>query len=1776
MFRKTLGSTLTYLSTAFVLLFLCLPQAQSASMNGFTITKAPTVKKSSVFHTYTRVTPVRTIPLRDMKGINLPPALRNAMGNRSYTQQQIEQLRQKLIASGYIKPPKAPYTIPLGKLKPVGTNMPAVNTSKYRQYRIGQRLGYSSSYAFPGIGASDTPQDSIGCAPPDTNSAVGYDSAVGHDVVIEITNLCSSSVTPGVGAFKIWDATTGAVIQGTTSLGGLWSTSDCQQGGGDNNVNYDQFAQRWFMTQFNSSYTGVCLAVSVSSDPTGAYNLYDIVMDPNGFTDYPKVGKWVTGDPNVDSYMITANDFPPAACGNCTVFTAVQRSAVLAGTTAGVQTVIGPAYTTGLDFSTLPADVDGLNTAPTDAPGIFVDYISPWYYGGSTYALEMWQMSVNWTTPSVSLTGPTAFNVNPFQDGDITCAPQPSPGECLPLLGDRLMYRLAYRNGMGGDGHQVLLTNHTVTANGGSSAPVGIDWDELDAPAGSTDPTTWAITQQGLYAPSDGNSRWMGSIAMDHVGNIALGYTISGPSMDPSVAVTGQNVGAPSGTMDAPESILIAGTGVQENTGRWGDYSSIMPSGTDDCTFWTAQEYISNTGSFNWSTGNGNLKFSNCSIGPEGTVAGAVTDSSTNNVIVGAVVTLAPGGYSATTGNNGNYTMTVPVATYQATAAAFGYIPQTVSGVGVIQNQTTTENFALNPAPTATVSGSVADATPSGHTYGLYGEVKVSNPTFGQVADVWTDAHGEYSVNLPEGSDYTLNATAYLPGYNPGSATISNLSGNTTQDLGLTISSGCTAPGYQVTSGLAADFNGSFPPSGWTIVNDVDNTYTHWERNDSYGDNNFTGGTGFAAEANDDHGGSGLGAYSTQIISPPIDVSSLANANISWNENVQFLGTSELDFDISTDGGNTWITIFPQDLNTTGDCGTLYGTPGCSVSGSIASYLPSSGTFQLRWHFYNTDPNAWDWYTQIDDVLLGAGCAKVPGGLVTGRIRDANTRLGLTGATVSDSNTPSNTTKSITNSADSNLPTGWYWLFSNTNSADVITASDSGYSNASATLNVADDSITNQNLMLGAAQFVGTPGSYDLHVMVGTNSDQLFTIQNTGDGDGLASFETFNFAPPSGSQGQGAPLNQIHCSNLSPLSMVWLQNQKHGGYSPGCGIGNDNPNKSPPNAPAWTSITDYPGGIMDNAVATDEASGKVYSVGGVDGSGTTTAAGNVYDPNTQTWTAIAPLPSPSEKPASAFINGKLYVADGWDTSGNPTAALRIYDPSSNTWSSGANNPAPEGGGVGVAVLNNKMYLIGGCPTGSSCGDTVVEAYDPSTDTWTAPGALAAYPHQVSWEACGAVTGTLYCAGGISSSAYSDAYVYDTSANTWTAIAPIPESMWGGGYSGTSQGLLISGGIDNGSISNVGYIYTPGSNSWTPLPNSINSLYRGGSACGFYKVGGSLGGFQGQTGSELLAGYSPCGSGPIPWLGIMKNPKPVAAGTTGHDRFRFKGAGQTEFTTSQAYLMMGGTPYAPQQIDLTVHWDPRPVDLAVVPTANLSKLYAGGNLVFFVKLRNLSDAMGAASQVTLTYPLPAGVAYLSSYGDGTCSLASGTVTCTFPGSLPVAGRMDEQINVVPSIAGTLTSTFTVSAREPDLNYANNTASVTTTVLAVSRVTFDTITANHHSVTVGGQVTFNMGISNKGTANAKGVMVSVQLPPSLRFTGTNSGACSSKGDVVTCNLGQLTRGGKANVGITATAMRAGAATVTATITTSSHDSGGANHTGTVNVTVTPPSSMPPALR
>ncbi len=449
----------------------------------------------------------------------------------------------------------------------------------------GPKVGTTGGLNFAGIGdTSNTPANPCNCAPPDTNGAVG---------ATQFVQWVNS-------AFAVYNKSTGALVSGPTAGNTLWAGfgGGCQANNdGDIIAQYDKAANRWVMTQFSVTNPATygylqCVAVSTTSDATGTYNRYAF-QEPN-FNDYPKLGVWPDGY-YASFNMFSGNSFTGArAC-------AFDSAAMRAGT-AATQVCFQLSSSFG---GLLPSDLDGTTAPPAGSPNFYLNF--------GTNALNLWKFHVDFATPSNStFSGPTTIPVAAFTaacSGGGSCIPQPSTSNKLDSLADRLMYRLAYRNRAGTES---LVVNHSVTVSGSKRSSVtGVRWYELRV-SRSPDPTgTLSVFQQGTYSP-DSSSRWMGSIAMDKVGDIALGYSVSSASVFPSIRYTGRVPSDPLGTMEAENSILAGGGSQTGTLHRWGDYSSMSVDPVDDCTFWYTTEYLQTSGSFNWSTQIASFKFPGC------------------------------------------------------------------------------------------------------------------------------------------------------------------------------------------------------------------------------------------------------------------------------------------------------------------------------------------------------------------------------------------------------------------------------------------------------------------------------------------------------------------------------------------------------------------------------------------------------------------------------------------------------------------------------------------------------------------------------------------------------------------------------------------------------------------------------------------------------------------------------------------------------------------------------------------------------------------------------------------------------------------------------------------------------------------------------------------------------------------------------------------------------------------------------------------------------------
>jgi hypothetical protein len=412
-----------------------------------------------------------------------------------------------------------------------------------------------------------------------TYSTSDVNGSVGTTQYVQYTNW----------RFAVYDKTTGKKTLGPTAEANLWTAlgGPCAASNdGDIIVLFDKKASRWVFTHHATPKTGgfyQCFAVSKTADATGAYYLYAFQLT-NDFPDYPKLGVWADG-----YYLATNLENPTTFAFIASQVCAFNRTQMLAG--AAAQEVC---FQTSAFDSLLPADIDGATAPPAGSPEIFLSL--------ATTKLELFKFKVNWAMLSQStFTGPTGLTVAPYSEacGGLNCIPQLDTSQLLDSLADRLMYRLAFRNY---GGHQSLAVTHSVVAGGS----VGLRWYEIRSPFGT--PT---IFQQGTYAPN-ANYRWMGSIAMDKTGDMALGYSISSATQHPAINFTGRLPTDPAGTMES-EINVITGAGSEQPTNyRWGDYTSMSIDPVDDCTFWYTNQYYKTDSLESWSTRVVAFKFPSC------------------------------------------------------------------------------------------------------------------------------------------------------------------------------------------------------------------------------------------------------------------------------------------------------------------------------------------------------------------------------------------------------------------------------------------------------------------------------------------------------------------------------------------------------------------------------------------------------------------------------------------------------------------------------------------------------------------------------------------------------------------------------------------------------------------------------------------------------------------------------------------------------------------------------------------------------------------------------------------------------------------------------------------------------------------------------------------------------------------------------------------------------------------------------------------------------------
>jgi hypothetical protein len=436
--------------------------------------------------------------------------------------------------------------------------------------------------------------------------------AVGTTQYIEWVSGYLAVFNKGTGAI-IGSPVTGSSI--FTSLGGPCATYN----DGQPVVQFDKLAQRWVIGQL--VLTGppyyFCVAVSQNDDGSpGNYYLYSFQL--NDLPDSPRLSVWP------DAYYVTLNMYSGSAFLYANVC-ALDRASMINGQPARPSLCKPTSQTYP---SLLPADLDGAMLPPSGSPNFLLSL-------GSN-ALNFWTYHVDFVQGTSTLNGPTPIPVQPFSPAcqiPSRCIQQKGTANLLTALSDRLMYRAAYRNF--GD-HESLTVNHTIIF---ALKTAAVRWYELRN-VSSPKPTVY---QWGTHTPT-GEHRWMGNIAMDSMGDIAVAYNISSVVRHPALGFAARLATDPSGQLGA-ENIALAGTGSQTSGSAWGNSTSLSVDPMDDCTFWIAGEYLRADGT-NWNTKIASFSLNSCpSSNPGIQITGSPDYGTDDRPLSGTVTNISPGDY---------------------------------------------------------------------------------------------------------------------------------------------------------------------------------------------------------------------------------------------------------------------------------------------------------------------------------------------------------------------------------------------------------------------------------------------------------------------------------------------------------------------------------------------------------------------------------------------------------------------------------------------------------------------------------------------------------------------------------------------------------------------------------------------------------------------------------------------------------------------------------------------------------------------------------------------------------------------------------------------------------------------------------------------------------------------------------------------------------------------------------------------------------------------------
>ncbi len=281
--------------------------------------------------------------------------------------------------------------------------------------------------------------------------------------------------------------------------------------------------------------------------------------------------------------------------------------------------------------------------------------------------------------------------------------------------------------------------------------------------------------------------------------------------------------------------------------------------------------------------------------------------------------------------------------------------------------------------------------------------------------------------------------------------------------------------------------------------------------------------------------------------------------------------------------------------------------------------------------------------------------------------------------------------------------------------------------------------------------------------------------------------------------------------------------------------------------PGWSTLPALPRGPRQETAVV--ALGRsIYVIGGFDRASAVVPTVEAFDVDSNLWRDVAALPEPLHHVNAAVVDGKLYVLGGLRTlSFTPVGRSYVYDPAANSWTPRAAMPAgSERGAACTGAIAGKIYLAGGFAGGAV---KTLSAYDVAADSWEVglPELPEVTDHGAG-VAVGVPGGVLLAIGGRAGAIGSHrttVYAYDPVQRAWSARQAMPTSRGGAAAALVGTRVIVAGGEGNGAVGSGVFAtveaYDPVADRWSALPDMTTPRHGTGAASldgRFYMPGGA--------------------------------------------------------------------------------------------------------------------------------------------------------------------------------------------------------------------------------------------------------------------------------------------------------------------------------------------------